>query len=82
MCLGFMSFHAPPTSLKQNLLHKYATNYNLHSGPILVHETSKLGSFQNKRPCFVLIIGMLFFLVFKSLITFHRYLHSMCVGYK
>ncbi len=43
MCLGFMSFRALSAALKQKKLSqlpKYATNYNLISGAIEVHETS------------------------------------------
>ncbi len=42
-CLSFMSFRAPAAALKQkkrSLLPKYATNTNLISGAIQVHETS------------------------------------------
>ncbi len=43
MCLVIMSFRAPSSALKQKNYHNspiYATNYNLISGAIKVHETS------------------------------------------
>ncbi len=43
MCLDFMSFRAPPASLKHKKLSQFpinATNYNQISGAILVYKTS------------------------------------------
>ncbi len=83
MCLGFMSFRALPTALKQKNKHN-STNIQ----PIITLFQSRIkfvkrhifkNFFQNNWKCFVFVIDMLHFTCFLFFINFQRHMHSICV---